>query len=150
MKKVVSALTVFCVLCVMLSGCFLGKKSDEDMIRGRVESFVTSFNAGDLEGIIECLDSRTRTQFKSVMGLTESIGGALFEGFTGVGLDISIADLFGVGMAFADDATLHLDEVTEITISGDNARADVVINGDKGHFTMVKEKGDWFIKDLGD
>ncbi|MGN1250460.1 MAG: hypothetical protein ACI4XW_10345, partial [Candidatus Spyradocola sp.] len=132
-------------------------KTDEELIEERIETFVLAYNSGDFEAVADCLDSKNRNAIKSALGIAQSIGGALFKQITGVGLDISLNDIFGLAMGYAGDVTLIEIEVNEITLESENrASVSVTMTSDIDPnpfegvqaLILVKEKGDWFIKDI--
>lgn len=139
------AISIALLLTFSLCGC--GFKSDEEMIEDRMNSFQSAYNTGDMEGVLECFDAKTRNTYKSAL----NVGSALI-GITG--FNVNMADLFGLGIAVMDeDELLHFDEM-EISVISDN-RAKVTVttyyrgddsgNSSQTTFTLVKESGDWYI-----
>lgn len=118
---------------------------------------MVAFNAADFEALAECLDTRNRNTLQSVFSFADSVGGALFKNITGVGLDISLNDIFGLAMGYAGDVTLIEIDVNEISVESDKkATASVTMTSDIDPnpfevveaLILVKEKDDWFIKDI--
>ncbi len=130
-------------------------KSDEDLINERIEEFVSSYNNGDMEAVMECFDQRT----KSIMGATVGIGEALIGG--AAGFDVSMSDMFGLGAGLNEGDMLKLRNIqftvpegavrvsvnAEITMSisfmGQSQSQSSPIQ-----IEMVKEDGDWFISNI--
>ena len=155
MRRVVAFALAVLMLLTAMTAC--ARKSDEQLIRERIESFVVAFNAADFEALAECLDTRNRNTLQSVFSIADSVGGALFKNITGVGLDISLNDIFGLAMGYVGDVTLIEIDVNEITLESKN-RASVSVTmtsdidpnpfEDVEALILVKEKDDWFIKDI--
>lgn len=155
MRRVVAVALAVLMLLTAMTAC--ARKSDEQLIRERIESFVVAFNAADFEALAECLDTRNRNTLQSVFSFADSVGGALFKNITGVGLDISLNDIFGLAMGYAGDVTLIEIDVNEISVESDKkATASVTMTSDIDPnpfenveaLILVKEKNDWFIKDI--
>ena len=109
MKRFLALLLIM----VMVSGCFAScKKYDEEtniplteeeiiakrneaLITERIETFLTAYNAGDMEAVLECLDAKSRNAFQATLNLLGGLAGAA----TGVGIDLS--DLFSLGVSTA-------------------------------------------------
>ena len=130
-------------------------KSDEDLIRERIEEFVSSYNNGDMEAVMECFDQRT----KSIMGATVGIGESLLGSATG--FDVSMSDMFGLGAGLNEGDMMKLSNI-EFTVpdGAENVSVNAVItmsisfmgqsqsNSSSVQFEMVKEDGDWFISNI--
>ena len=149
MRRVVAVALAVLMLLTAMTAC--ARKNDEQLIRERIESFVVAFNAADFEALAECLDTRNRNMLQSVFS------GALFKNITGVGLDISLNDIFGLAMGYAGDVTLIEIDVNEISVESDKkATVSVTMTSDIDPnpfevveaLILVKEKDDWFIKDI--
>lgn len=134
-------------------------KSDEEVIRARLESFQSDYNDGDMEALTENFDNKTRSTIESTIGLTES----LFGGLTGYGVNYS--DLFGLGVALNDGDMLVFGDIESIDINGENATVvvELTMNANmmgQSHSTsetvqidLVKESAgflneDWFIVNM--
>ena len=59
MKRGIALLAAVCMLIVICSGC-LGK-SDEELILDRMNTFLTAYNSGDLQGVLQCMDAKPGT-----------------------------------------------------------------------------------------
>ncbi len=153
MKKILT-LTLTLILSVsFLSGCNLLIKSDEELIEERINSFVSAYNSGDADGLLECFDSKTKTTMKSALGIGNSLLGGL------IGFDISLSDIFGLGMGITDGDVLTVQEIKDIRVGTDTATADVTIvfsdewggsgtTTDDCTFYLKSENGGWYISDL--
>lgn len=158
--RIIGVVVISCMLVLGLCSCeyivdFLKslepeQKTDEQLIEERIDEFATAYNNGDYDGVLECLDTKTRNTYNAMM----NVGGALLGGF-GLDMGISLSDLFSLGVGF-----IAVDEVMAFDIHsievGDNGTAvvDVTIKSavggfsEKAYFTMKKEKDDWFIRNL--
>ena len=67
MKRGIALLAAVCMLIVICSGC-LGK-SDEELIRDRMNTFLTAYNSGDLQGVLQCMDAKTRNTYQSALNI---------------------------------------------------------------------------------
>ena len=130
-------------------------KSDEDLIRERIEEFVSSYNNGDMEAVMDCFDQRT----KSIMGATVGIGEALIGG--AAGFDISMSDMFGLGAGLNEGDMMKISNIQFTVPEGAervsvNAEIQMSISfmgqsqsqSSPVQFEMVKEDGDWFIANM--
>ncbi|MBQ8685277.1 MAG: hypothetical protein IJ514_03795 [Clostridia bacterium] len=141
-------LTVFFTVCCLF-GC--KKKTDEELIRERIDTFTTAFNDGDFEGVLDCFDAKTRNTLRASF----NVMGGLFGGLTGFSFDLS--DLFTLGVAMTDGEVLAI-EISEVSVSG----AQAVAKGQMGYadigqssveavyVILVKEEDGWFIQDMTD
>ena len=144
------------ILCACLLVVFVGSyffKSDERMINERIDAFLDAYNSGNMQGVMECFDAKTRNKYQGMMG----IGNALISGSSGFGF--SISDMFGVGvgtMSEGDiltisDRSITIDSETTATVIGILSYKDKHAEmSDRAVITMVKEDGEWFIKDIED
>lgn len=147
MKRIMAAVLLFSVMMVLLSGCLF--KSDEEKIRDRMISFQDAYNAGDMEEVLACFDAKTRNTYQSAF----NIGNALIGGLTG--FSVEIGDMFGLGIAvmaegdILDFVAMDINIISEtkaiVTVTCVYQDRDYSDTGD-ATFTLVKEKGDWFIK----
>ncbi len=142
------AISVTITIALYASGFF---KSDEDLIRERIESFESDYNSGDFEAVLENFDARTRNALSAVfnmVGFSADIGN--------LGFSADYGDLFAIGTATAMGNGLHF-EIVSIEIVGDKATAHVILHdntqasggSEPGTFELVKEDNDWFIRDGG-
>lgn len=155
MKKIL-ALTLTCVLCLsFFNGCNLLIKSDEELIEERIYSFVNAYNSGDVDGLVECFDSKTKTTLKSALG----IGNSLLGGLTGFSVDLK--DIFGLGMGITEGDVLTVQQVNNIQIGTGTATADATIvlsdewggsgkTTDDCTFYLKSENGGWYISNMKD
>ena len=162
-KRILTTSTaVALALCmVFLCGCsfleqFFHPKSDEQKIQERIDKFLQSYNTGDLDGVLECLDSKTRNTAQAMVNIANNIGGALLSEATGLGLGLNLSDLFSLGIGLSSGDFLNV-QVKSITITDStNAYADITLGMNEqissesaeGRFILIKEGDDWFIKDL--
>lgn len=142
--------TAALLLCLSsLSACAFFK-SDEELIESRIDAFLNAYNSGDMEAVMECLDSKTRNTLQAVMNIGDNLIGE-------TGFNISLSDMFGLGVGMmSDEDILTISDMT-INITGDTeATVDVTLgykdvfseNRESAYFTMIKEDNDWFIKNL--
>lgn len=142
----ISALVIGSVVIVF---CFtdLGNifKSDEQLIRERIQAYEDACNNGDYEGMLDCMDGATRSLMESSMGILDGIFSE------GTGLDFGMTDLFGFAGLMGDYCNI---QITTITIDGDHATVDIIMSMDvygmeqqstEAQLPMVKENGDWYI-----
>ena len=83
----------------LLSGCVSFAKSDEEKIKSRLESFTNAYNSGDLEKMLDCMDSKTKNTYKSAINITDSLIGK-------TGFKINLNDLFGLSVGITSDGEL--------------------------------------------
>lgn len=132
----------------LLTGCT--PKSDDELIESRVREFVSAYNSGDLDGVIACMDTSSRTFLKGAAGLL----GVVTETDTSEFL----TDLFGVSATVVSDGE-DLLTILSIDINFDSQeQADVRVSiryrdyqqqvEDILQLDMVKEKGNWYIRVL--
>lgn len=134
-------------------------KSDDELIRARIDTFVTDYNNGDFEALMESFDDKTRSTIESTIGLTQS----MFGGMTG--FDVNYSDLFGLGVAANGGDMMKIQDIQSIEIQGDKAvvTATMILSANMGgqsnsitetaHFELVKEETgflnhDWFISNM--
>lgn len=127
------------------------QKSDESMIEARIDEFTTAYNSGDWDGVMKCLDSKTRNTCESLINLSESIGGAAF------GVNIKLSDLFSIGVGLIpEDEILRISIVEVIIENEESATVDANLQFNDSisdteetvTISMVKENGDWYIKNM--
>ena len=136
-------------------GCFTacGEKSDEELIEKRIESFVKTYNAGDLDKLIENLSYSERTEMQSYITLIEGIGFS----YGGASGKLDLSAIFGIAMGSTTDGDMMGINIESINIT-DESHAEVSVSvrmknkymeeTQSGRIDMVKEDGDWFIKDM--
>ena len=126
-------------------------KSDEDLIRERIEAFEDAYNNGDWEGILDCMDAGTRSMLNLTMGFAEGLMGEAF------GMDISVADMFALSGIMLEGEFCTI-EILNIQIDGDYAEVTVVMTMDMYDYSdseefvlpLVKEGSDWYITGMDD
>lgn len=128
-------------------------KSDDVIIENRIDKFLKNYNSGDYDGVLDCLDLKTKNTYKSVSNIGNAIIGK-------TGFKISLADLFGISVGvLSSDDLLKVSDMNINIISENNAEVKAVLSykNDAASafnstinvcFVMVKENNDWFIKDL--
>ena len=140
------ALVSVMVLVVVLLNSGSLFKSDEDLIRERIEALETAYNNTDWDGVMECMDESTQAMMDMVMGFAD---GLLSDS---IGFDIAMSDLFAIGGLALDGDYCQI-EVLDIQIDGDTAMVTVRMTMDMYEYSdsqeamlpMVKEGGDWYI-----
>ncbi len=139
-----AAFVVAAVVSFLIFGTNLFK-SDETLIRERIQAYEDACNDGDYEAMLDCMDSET----KAMMEGTMSIMDGLFS--EGTGMDFGMSDMFGLAGSMGDFFTV---EITNIEIEGEYATVTVIMSADmygysesteEAELPMVKEKGDWYI-----
>ena len=159
------------LLCASLASCSMFQKSDEELIAERVGAFLNAYNNGDMDGVLACMDDKTRNMMKASM----NVAGGIFGGLTGFNFNTS--DLFALGMGIWDDGALFLN-ITDINIlDKENAVVTTEVDLEKTmeavenqfgqwidvssiemlneytieiYFTMVYENDGWYISDMSD
>jgi len=125
-------------------------KSDETLIRERIQAYEQACESGDYEAMLDCMDAATRSMMESSMGLMD---GLLEEG---TGLGIGMTDMFGFAGMMGDFLTI---EIKNIQIDGDHATVTVEMimtifgmrqSSGEAELPMVKEDGDWYIGGVDD
>ena len=120
-------------------------KSDEQLIRERIQAYEDACTHGAYEGMLDCMDGATRSLMESSMGILDGIFSE------GTGLDFGMTDLFGFAGLMGDYCNI---QITNITIDGDHATVDIIMSMDvygmeqqstEAQLPMVKENGDWYI-----
>ena len=148
-------LTVFLIVatvCVSFAAC--APKTDEEMIADRIREFQNAYNSGDMDALIETLEPTTKNAMKATVSILQSLlGGKL-------GVDISLSDLFSLGVYYMDDNGVIRFDIERIVIeeSGTKAAAEVIMNYGQAssaqnvtaYFEFVKTNSGWFIKDVSD
>lgn len=139
-------LSVLFVVIMVLSCCIActatNEKTlspDEEKISQRIEIFLTSYNDGDTDRAISCLDAEKQAMWN------------LLSGFVG-GMTDGEMDLSDVVSITSEEFTKF--EITDIDITDSlNAIAATALTGAKTqtvYFIMVYENNDWYIHDTTD
>lgn len=149
MRLILSVILALSLIVCLCGGCDYFK-SDEQLIRERIDDFKFAINAGDMEGAFECLDAKSRSTYEAMLNIGEGLIGGL------VGFDISTSDLFALAMGTSSGDILSMEiqsiEITSettatvtmsMTMSDD--RMDLDESVESAPLEMVKEKGDWYI-----
>lgn len=140
----VVAFVVAAVVTFLIFGTNLFK-SDETLIRERIQAYEDACNDGDFEAMLDCMDSETKALMEGTMGFMDG----LFQ--EGSGMDFGMSDMFGLAGAMGDFFTV---EITNIEIEGKYATVTVIMSADmygyseeteEADLPMVKEGGDWYI-----
>jgi len=126
-------------------------KSDEELIRERVEEFETAYNNTDWDAMMDCMDESTRAMMEMVMGFADSI---MSEA---IGFDMAMSDMFAMSGLMLEGEFCEM-EVVDIQIDGDTARVTVRMTVDMYGYSdseemilpMVKEGNDWYISIKGE
>ncbi len=155
MKRI---LALFLVIIMVLT-CFASCKkydeepqvppTDEELIAERIDTFLTAYNSGDMEGVLGCLDAKTRNAFQAMMNLLGGIAGA------GAGFNIDLSDLFSLGVSMTSDDFMKL-EITEINVIDSSSTIATTVMNLMGsgtqtiYFEMVYENDGWYIHDMTD
>ena len=150
MRRFLLLTVTFVLLLSTLTSCFLKPKTDEELIYERIDEFLTSYNSGDFEGVLNCLDAKTRNATKAMTNLMGSFGGSL------LGVDIDLADLFGLGAGLAGGDMMNV-QITELIITSETTAQVHAVMTMKLYdqqqtqtiiFGMVKENKGWFIQNM--
>lgn len=146
-------LTVFLVIILMLTNIVACQNekipTDEELIEERITAFLTAYNNGDLETILECMATKPRNAFQAMINLIGGLAGSL------AGSDIDLSDLFSLGVNIAPDDFMKL-EIKDITVIDDTnatAKASMNLIGTDNYtvyFDMVYENDGWYINDMTD
>jgi ketosteroid isomerase-like protein len=126
-------------------------KSDEELIRERVEEFETAYNNTDWDAMMDCMDESTRAMMEMVMGFADSIMS------DAIGFDMAMSDMFAMSGLMLEGDFCEM-EVVDIQINGDTARVTVRMTVDMYGYSdseemmlpMVKEGNDWYISIKGE
>ncbi len=150
MKRCISIMLICVFATFFLYGCNVGK-SDEELINDRIDVFLTAYNSGDYEEVLNCFTGKLKNTLKAATG----IGNALMGGITG--FDINMADLFGLGAGILSEGDILTVSNIEIMFQDDTtANAETILNfnvngtetSETTTFIMSKENNDWFIKNI--
>ena len=126
-------------------------KSDEQLIRERVEEFETAYNNTDWDAMLDCMDASTRSMMEMIMGFADSMMS------DAIGFDIGMSDMFAMSGLMLEGDFCEM-EVVDIQIDGNTARVTVRMTVEMyGHseseemmLPMVKEGNDWYISIKGE
>ena len=126
-------------------------KSDEDLIRERVEEFEDAYNNTDWDAMLDCMDGATRAMMEMAMSFAD---GLMSEA---AGFDMSMSDMFAMSGLMLEGDFCDM-EVTNIQIDGDKANVTVRMTMEMYGYSeseemvlpMVKEGTDWYISVKGE
>ena len=144
--KHISSILIICFIFTSVVGCSL-IKTDSEKIEERINEFSSAYNSGDFDGVLDCLDSKTRNTLRATLNITQGITGMKFN----------ISDLFSVSVGVMSENDILNLKILKINITDkENATVNATMNykdkiqqqSNNVVFTMVKEKGNWYIKDL--
>ena len=128
-------------------GGFTPKKTDEQLIRERIDTFLEAYNDGDMEEVLACLDEKTSNTFNALLNVMGGIAGGL------TGVDIDLRDLFSLGVAIKEGDFITL-SVSEIKITSPSAVATTTTTLLGGthtiYFVMTYENDGWYISNMTD
>lgn len=140
---------MICSLCSCYVLELLGsikKPSDKKLVEQRIDEFVTSYNDGDVDEMIESFTAKTRNEFKAAL--------KLFGVFASVDTYELFSSLFTLGVGMSEGDYIEV-EIVEIDIEDDEAIVEtkLAIPGAKQkaettYFILEKEDDDWFISDI--
>lgn len=132
------------------------QSTNEEMIRDRIELFLTSYNDGDMDSVLQCLNAKTRNAMQAMLNVLGGVANGVVNKYTGMGFGINLSDLFSLGVAMVEDDFMKL-KITDINVI-DQSNAVVTttmdLTGGQGdqnmYFIMVYEKDGWYISDMTD
>lgn len=144
MKKVIS---VVLVLAVVGAGVYFAffQKSDDEKIVERLEAFETAYASGDLDGCLDCLDSKSRNALKGISKISSAFGYGVGDLFSG---------MFSLGVATQDEQVkFKVKKINYTDKTHAKVTADIWVSEDylykestsEETFEMVKEKNDWYM-----
>ncbi len=146
------------LIIVMALGCFVSCKNydenkapptNEELITERIETFLTAYNTGDMEAVLECLDAKTRNAFQAILNMLGGLAGSA------AGFDIDLKDLFSLGVSTTQGDFMEL-EITNINVIDSLSATATTIMKLTGagtqtiYFEMVYENDGWYIHDMTD
>lgn len=122
--------------------------TNEELIRERIETFLQAYNTGDFDGVLECLDAKTRNVFEAWLNILGGIAGSY------TGIDVDLSDLFTLGISTSKGDFMGL-EINSISISDNKnavANTTMTMSGQTMtiYFKMIYENGGWYINDMTD
>ena len=123
-------------------------KTDEGKIRACIEQFENAYNDGDFEGVLECMEPKIRNTMRALFNTLGGIAGGQ------LGVDISLSDLFSLGIGMNDGDFISFD-IQDVAIG--DGKASVTANmslapttQEKMYIILVKEDGEWLIENITD
>lgn len=110
------AVLITVVVVVVVAGGAVPMKSDEELIRERIQAFEDAYNDGDYDALLDCLDSSMRAATNISMNLMDGLKSDM------IGFDIGMSDMFGLAGLMGDMCDI---EIKDIRIEGDAAQVDI-------------------------
>lgn len=152
MNQNLRVITITITIFLLLTSCNVFK-SDEEIIEDRINKFLTEYNSGDYEEVLECFTPKMKNTLKSATGIGDAILGKL------TGINLKSSDLFGFGAGILSqddvltisDAKLTLENETTATVECILTFKNNLIGKSttqKSSFIMSKEKNDWLIQNI--
>ena len=144
MKKVISVVLVLAVIGAGVYFAFF-QKSDDEKIVERLEAFETAYASGDLDGCLDCLDSKSRNALKGIGKISSALGYGVGDLFSG---------MFSLGVATQDEQVkIKVKKINYTDKTHAKVTADIWTSEDHLYkeatseetFEMVKEKNDWYM-----
>jgi len=112
-----------------------------------LENFEKSFNKGDLDGVLDCVDPEAKTLYKGISGLASSV--------VGTDVDELLSSMFGLAAGVEHDGRVSIDIVVKsVETNEDEAYAEVymILYRGKSLYDSSFEKvvlkkidGQWYI-----
>lgn len=148
--RLMALVLVFAAMLTLLMGCDRFVKSDEDLIRERLDALMEACNSGDLDAMLDCLDKSSRKTYSALF----SIGNSLLGGLTGI--DIDVRDVMAVILGFSpqDFFEMQIESIdfdseetatVTVTVSFTDPQTGEKISQEGLELPMIKEKRDWYI-----
>ncbi len=148
MMKRCLALFVALICLGMLVSCadimrLIDPPTDEELITERIQEFVTAYNNGDMDTVLECFDAKSRSTLKASIDLIRAFSGGY----------IDMSALFSLGVNLTEGEFMKL-EISAIKVTDSkNATATATMELQGGGtqtltFEMVFENEGWYIHDL--
>ncbi len=121
-------------------------KTDEEKIEGAVKAFLTAYNNGDFDGVLDCMTAKTANAMRALFSVLGGLAGGM------LGVDIQLSDLFSLGVAVNDGDFMNLN-IIDIEISGTQAivTTNMRLTGAGAqaiYFEMEYENNKWLIEDM--
>lgn len=149
MKCIYKIGLAFLLIAILSFSCIACGPSDQELIEERITSFVNAYNDGNMELVLNSLDTETRTTLEAMLNLYNGLLGGL------TGFNFDLRDLFalGVNMTAEDMMDLRIEEI--IIQNKENAIAVAVMDLENSgeetvYFIMVYENEGWYIHDITD
>lgn len=153
MKKILSLLLAVIMIMACFASCTKDVEeippTDEELIETRIKTFLSAYNSGDMDTVLECLDAKTRNAFQAMLNLLGGLAGSA------AGFNIDLSDLFSLGIATASGDFMEL-EISAINIIDEKkavATTTMTLTGagtQTIYFVMVYENNGWYISDMTD